>query len=246
MIKLVLFILLGAIVNAGVAWGSALWVDGMAPELFPHQQRGLTNEDHPRWRVLLTPGMSSTVVQSGATRNPYPRGPLPADATTEEIDAWLRGEAVRVPNDLVSVPDWSRASTPPTQSEYESPGVWEDARGWPMRSLVWHWVRRFSDGTDRRRWAIDLGGTQGPIGLPRALPLRPIPIGFFVDSLLYATCVWLMLSVPFDVRRMIRCKRGRCMKCGYDLSHAVHDVCPECGVSLSMPPALPGEQTGNR
>ena len=27
----------------------------------------------------------------------------------------------------------------------------------------------------------------------------------------------------------IRRKRGHCIKCGYDLNHAPHKGCPECG-----------------
>ena len=228
--KLVVFLLLGACINIAIAWGSALWVDGMALETLAEGIEGVTAADHPRWHVSIASSGTSTLVQAGATRKlPGPPTTLRADATKEEIDAWISGVALPVIHEVVPVPYWSRTSTPPIESEYETGGVWEDALGWPMRSMVWHLVRRMPDAPDRHLWAIDLGGMQGPVGLPRALPWRPIPIGFVVNSLLYAACLWLMISVPFDVRRMIRRKRGRCLKCGYDLRHAEHDVCPECG-----------------
>ncbi len=203
---------------------------------------GVTATDHPRWHVSVASSGTATLTQTGASRKPPgPPRNLRANATKEEIDAFASGVALPVKHEVVPVPYWSRTSTPPTESEYEAPGVMEDARGWPMRSMVWHLVRRKADAPERHLWSLDLGGMQGPVGLPRALPLRPIPIGFVVNSLLYATCLWLMISVPFDVRRMIRCKRGRCTKCGYDLSGTDHEACPECGVSLPKPPALPGQ-----
>ena len=231
--KLVVFLFLGAGMNVAGAWSSALWVDGMALETLAQDTKGVTAVDHPRWHVSVASSGTSTLVQTGASRKPPgPPRNLRADATKEEIDAFASGVALPVKHEVVPVPYWSRTSTPPIESDYEAPGVKEDARGWPMRSLVWHWVRRMPDAPDHHRWAFDLDGAQGSIGLPRALPLRPIPIGFVVNSLLYATCVWLMVSVPFDARRMSRRKRGRCIKCGYDLSHAEHEACPECGVEL--------------
>ena len=234
LIKLAVFLLLGAIVNVAVAWGSALWVDGMALETMARGLEGVTAVDHPRWHVSVASSGTSTLVQTGASRKPPgPRTPLPGNATKEEIEAWISGVALPVKHEVVSVPYWSRTSTPPIESDDEAPGVWEDARGWPMRSLVWHLVRQTPDALEAHLWAFDLGGTQGPVGLPRALPLRPILIGFVVNSLLYATCLWLMISVPLDVRHMIRRKRGRCIKCGYDLRGASGggcEGCPECGV----------------
>ncbi len=245
--KLAIFLLLGAIINVAVAWSSSLWVDGMALETLARARRGATAAHHPRWHVSGASSGTSTLVQAGASRKPPgPPRNLRASATKEEIDAFASGVALPVKREVVPVPYWSRTSTPPIENDYEAPGVWEDARGWPMRSMVWHLVRRRPDVPDRHLWTIDLGGMQGPIGLPRALPLRPIPIGFVFNSLLYASCLWLMISVPFDVRRMIRRKRGRCTRCGYDLSHADHGACPECGISLSKPPDLTGERNGNR
>ena len=221
-IKLVVFLLLGAVTTVGVAWSSALWVDSMAT---PRHERGITAPDHPRWRVFRTTSRSATHIQSYATRRPYPRGQLPADATPEEVDTWLQGEAVRVPSDLVTAPYWSRTSDPPVETDYQAGGLWEEARGWPMRSLMWVWPRKESDTLIR---ALNLGDVQGPVGIPRALPLQPIWPGFAINTLTYAAVLWLPFA-PFTIRRVIRRRRGRCIKCGYDLRHAEHQACPECG-----------------
>ena len=235
--KLVAYLLLGAIINVAVAWGSALWVDGMALETLARDVKGVTAVDHPRWHVSVASSGTSTLVQTGASRKPPgPPTTLRANATKEEIDAFASGVALPVKHEVVPVPCWSRTSTPPIESEYEAPGVIEDARGWPMRSMVWYLVRRKGDAPERHLWSFDLGGMQGPIGLPRALPLRPIPVGFVVNSLLYATCLWLMMTTPVHLRRFIRLKRGHCSICGYDLrgsSGGGGEVCPECGGSES-------------
>ncbi|MCH8152927.1 MAG: hypothetical protein IH830_11215 [Planctomycetes bacterium] len=61
------------------------------------------------------------------------------------------------------------------------------------------------------------------------LPLRPIWPGFAINTLFYAAILWPLISGPFALRHHIRRKRGLCVSCGYDLRHANHDVCPECG-----------------
>ncbi len=65
----------------------------------------------------------------------------------------------------------------------------------------------------------------------RALPLRPIWPGFAVNTAFYAALLWLLIPGPFALRRFLRLKRGQCFACGYDLGHAEHAACPECGAS---------------
>ena len=69
----------------------------------------------------------------------------------------------------------------------------------------------------------------------RALPLRPIWPGFAINTIFYATILWLLIPGPFVLRRYIRRKRGLCVACGYDLRHAEHDACPECGAAIPSP-----------
>ena len=68
-------------------------------------------------------------------------------------------------------------------------------------------------------------------GWPRALPLRPVWPGFAINTLFYAAILWLIIPGPFVLRRLIRRRRGLCPACGYDLRHAEHEACPECGVT---------------
>ena len=66
---------------------------------------------------------------------------------------------------------------------------------------------------------------------PRILPLRPIWSGFAIDTAFYAAILWLVIPGPFALRRHFRRQRGLCVPCGYDLRHAEHAVCPECGAA---------------
>ena len=79
------------------------------------------------------------------------------------------------------------------------------------------------------RWAIRL-----PFGY-FSVPYRPIMAAFFLNTLFYATILWLVIPGPFALRKLIRRKRGLCVACGYDLRHAEHAACPECAGFLPQP-----------
>ena len=73
-------------------------------------------------------------------------------------------------------------------------------------------------------------------------PLRPILPGFLINMLFWAIILWLLIPGPFVLRRLIRRKRGRCPKCGYDLRGAIPGAgggCPECGWNRPPDPRTP-------
>ncbi len=86
-----------------------------------------------------------------------------------------------------------------------------------------------SPGTRVNRGGIDLPQNLRDFGPGPVLPYRLIPIGFAVDTALFGATWILLLPVPGLVRRGMRHRRGLCLDCGYDLQHAGHDRCPECG-----------------
>ncbi len=59
--------------------------------------------------------------------------------------------------------------------------------------------------------------------------MRIVWFGFVVNTLFYAAIMWLLILGAFALRRVSRRKRGLCVACGYDLRHADHEACPECG-----------------
>ena len=107
--------------------------------------------------------------------------------------------------------------------------LWEDAAGWPMRCLVSLHQEVVAQNTGTS-WGLRFGTSRGFLGLPRALPLRPIAVGFTINTLLFAAILWLLIPGPFVLRRFIRRRRGRCPACGYPRGDS--SICSECGKPL--------------
>ena len=63
-----------------------------------------------------------------------------------------------------------------------------------------------------------------------AIPTRPIWPGLIANTIFYAVILWLLICGPFSLRRLIRMKRGQCLKCGYLIGEAA--LCSECGEAL--------------
>ncbi len=62
------------------------------------------------------------------------------------------------------------------------------------------------------------------------IPFRPLWPGFAVNTLFYATALWLLIPGPFVLRRFLRLRRGLCPKCAYPMGESA--VCSECGGAL--------------
>ncbi len=122
-------------------------------------------------------------------------------------------------------PAWSRLRQLPIYEKTDPVGLQGDrAFGLPVLSVRY--------GLDvRRALGTSLVLSREVTGcLPyRDLAVTPIWPGFAMNTVFYALILWLPFA-PFTARRVIRRKHGHCIKCGYDLSHAEHEVCPECGV----------------
>ena len=110
--------------------------------------------------------------------------------------------------------------------------------GWPMRSVsAWMAGQRFSKLAPTAHSAIDrtnLSVDQSP----RWLPLMPLVPGFVVNTGFYSALFWLLIPGPFALRRFIRLRRGRCIHCGYDLRGTPAGPpegtkCPECGATTA-------------
>lgn len=117
--------------------------------------------------------------------------------------------------------------------------------GFPMRSLVQMGAISL-EGPDLMQvaWQYSLDGgaltvinagaplwknDPNPYGTDRyeRLPIRPLPLGFAVNTLFYASLLAAPVLVFAALKRRRRAKRGLCIGCGYDLTGV--DACPECG-----------------
>lgn len=113
--------------------------------------------------------------------------------------------------------------------------AWFEDFGFPFRALRCeiHWETQQSNiVTYRAEDGIVL--PDFPNGEARALPLMPIPLGFLLDAVVYAVASRGMVELARRSRRWLRARRGRCSRCGYDLSGLPPDrACPECGRPIS-------------
>ncbi len=206
--KLVAFLVLGAIMNVAVAWGCAIFSIPFVPD----ENRGGFNPD------------SSRIVYEHRSF-----GSARFWDVRVGIDSVISVEGTP-PVDIL--PNWAKDDDlrPFTLHLYEG-------RGWPKLAL-WcvHERPEVANLPFNSRGALDAGLPDAPsrgwMSAPRALPLRPIWPGFAVNTVFYATILWLLTLGPFTARRFIRNKRGLCIKCGYDLRGAEHEVCPECGMEV--------------
>ena len=226
LLKLVVFLLLGAIVNVAVAWGSLYW-----PYLYhtaPNQQIGHT---------LNGPGFSDWYVYTSSS-----------SGFGKATSRWLngiftfKGVSDRDPAESV-LPDWAGFAYP--NGTYP-PNIYVirivDARGWPFLAF---WSGREVDGSSPAGATVgnSISITNGYLlpgerNMPyshysdaRILPFAPIWTGVAINTISYAVLLWMLWLSPSVVRHHIRRTRGLCVKCGYDLrgTSGGGGGCPECG-----------------
>lgn len=222
--KLALFLLLGAIVNVAVAWGCAKWI--MLDPLEDTHSFGIDFRDGNDWRLSTTRSNGALLISSiwgdADFLKDSPR--LNIKSATSQIN--MHFKFIHTPDDK--------------QIELTPPIRILTAYGWPKLAL-WSAYEFQGDAVfpflSPQSWTIKSGfrisGEQlkrNNIGMiPRTLPYRPIWLGFAFNTAFYAAILWLLILGPFTTRRMIRSKRGRCIKCGYDLRGNFDSGCSECG-----------------
>ena len=246
--KLVVFLFLGMISTIAVSWSLAYWIDveGWAwernpgpPDIFlPFNDDWKSSDDYRHlWLSLEAQGISHTgmvelkeyrlpgvhliILHAGDFRTTPELQPTP-ESLPLPLPIWCNDYLV---SKLPSVVDKGYLSNITAQ------GV-----GWPLLALWCAPARADPLGSDEI-YKSAVGGivleTRPPTYWKslrvRTMPLMPIWGGLVLNTGFYATILWLLWSCPFAVRRFIRSKRGRCIKCGYDLRGTEHNVCPECG-----------------
>ncbi len=213
LVTLAIFLLLGAVLNVAVAWGCATW---SALKLVSRSWVGQPTEVDQRWWQQVVPAGAAPRASAVWRSRSFGGDSL-------KILGVRSGEAGKV--DLATL---VRYGWPWRSGAGER---WDLGTSWiappPMLGdKVTTWrdadLQTSAVSFDRPTW---LGGSSF-----RLLPLRPIWPGFAVNTIFYAAILWPLICGPFVLRRHLRRKRGLCVACGYDLRHAEHEVCPECGV----------------
>lgn len=205
-IKLVVFLLLGAVANVGVAWGCAVW----------------SAADH--WRGSLDRTRSDALWKKAQALR------ISQDLWTPQTgDASSRWTGPGITETWIGSDHLVRSEDPPGLRIYFGDSVFRRVvrldYGWPARCL------HRTDTLEQGMQQVDsvASGEFVLFDYWVVLPTRPIWLGFIINTLFYCMVLWLLWSAPFVTRRLIRRRRGRCVQCGYDLRGAEPDVCPECG-----------------
>ncbi len=230
----VICMLSGMTATIAVAWGCAAWFDPISrsgASIRGYSHHPPEYENWKTWKFERTAALR--MVSSWLYDDP---------------EVWNIKRCYFEPSDPPSeplVPDWAEFLHPlygdPSRGRFKCVA---DARGWPLLSM---W-----GGCKSRSPLVFLNGVQQPREIEahsirairfsweddptqwndfdsRLLPLAPIWPGFAVNTLFYAAIVWLLALAPVTARRIVRRKRGRCIKCGYDLRSDFSRGCPECG-----------------
>src|SRR4029453_10773219 len=170
------FLLLGAIINIAVAWASAMWVDGW-PIAMPGST-AVTSSTGNAWSFTMTRRAMSTFI-SAVPIDQIPPVPPPDSASQAEVSnyiaqvRWWETWKDAQSKATVGVPPyWSCARRPVPSDAWPKIDHFEDARGWPLRSLMATATSVIDPKVrlgepSKLKWALRVNGAQGPRGFPR-------------------------------------------------------------------------------
>jgi hypothetical protein len=228
---LALFLLLGATLNVVTAWGCALWMP-----LDRHSRTYYWSDDFPRESLPI----SSLVPRSWPSTRCAPYNH--AEGWCSSIDGV--GVAVYTAEMYTDRPDFSgvddvrgmtilKAGWPlPSMECHEADLLGVSATPLaPLREVRWHGGVRLPKWLfGLRREIPDYGYRTVPTDVLQIIPLRPMPLGFVVNSILFAIVANWFIRALVDLRAGFRRSRGRCRWCAYDVRGLPARSCPECGL----------------
>jgi hypothetical protein len=218
LLKLGVFLLLGAIVNVAVAWGCA-W----------H-----ANNDDTRPRKSIDHAPVEQADWDWWTLR-APSGMVKPFEVNEWFNVGFRERRVCGDGPIIS-------TSPPTTLLEQSVRL---RAGWPMLSLYGEWfsvpmpaaVRGYGTITSG---CIDLHKHNlARIVSTPLVPFVPIWPGFAINTIFYAAMLWLLWIATGKIRRFIivrgRVRQGRCPACGFIIAPgtaaASGGPCSECGAA---------------
>jgi hypothetical protein len=208
-IKLLLFLLAGAIINVAVAWGCAARGRGPLDENFPRVTTAdLQMLSDLGWTEIYEPDQTFKCIRKWD------------GWTWQMIMVSFRGDAVPPMIDVRA--GWPCLALcggmrlPKTVAESVAPGRRN------RKDFVHH-------ATVRIEQRFNYSGRM--FTEPRWLPYFPLWRGFAINTIFYAGVLWVLFAAPLAIRKRVRRKRGQCAACGYSLRGGAGDKCPECGAT---------------
>ncbi len=227
-ITIMAFLLLGVIVNIAVAWWCATSsLSRSARSLHIREYRYDTDRSHTKvWKC--TGYLKVTEDRPGSSRRLLASDPNYLNQ--EALHSLLpRHSAFR---------DGSPIDRSPEATAYATHSFSEVSAGWPCYALRETIHRAGRVTPDFELFEGSAGVLTIPDGLLPAdwsheLPTSIVWLGFFANTVFYATGLWLLARIPRLLRHWLRRRRGHCTACNYDLRANTAGVCPECGTEAN-------------
>jgi hypothetical protein len=233
---LIVFLLLGAIVNVAVAWGLAVRRAFVTIERFEQGHAVIWNQPMQFVQERRF-GMIDVWWYDLYDENPRSTTPEQLVAAGEQrlVERLAAGQTMpsgRSAEGLTRIPQWGSLKESRTQPTQALGG--DIAFGWPMVCL---WMTTTGDviaNTTANEhlhgaWLLH-GGIETRANNFIALPYRPLWMNLVMNTVFYAFMLWAIFAFPVTFRRRRRIARRLCPACAYPVG--VSPVCTECGVLL--------------
>jgi hypothetical protein len=212
--RVLVLLVIGAIINVAVAWGCAACLN---PTNWPQGPFGITaaRSDNDRWDCCFN-------------RMPGAEARMYCASVGLDVQSLSNG---KTDPPLASL----RAPWEAREKLDDSTDSIFDARGLPLLCM-WSRLDRNSRGdtwTNGIQTGLSKSMIQNGGSFSVCLPLHPIWAGFAINTIFYASMLWLLFAYSCSLRRSNRVRRGQCPACAYPINHGTTNVCSECGAAFT-------------
>jgi hypothetical protein len=226
LLRLGLFLTLGAIINVAVAWGLAVRPYPGPGRVWQYEcgiidVHNAAGELHVGQRNQNRSFVNGSLIEPAAFKALLPK----SSHYQRHVAAYAQPSNIHIGESLSEhMFGWPSFSLCCERHYAHAPIHIDPAATMPLNASL--------------KCAISLPIQSTTSNLRTHLPLSPLWPGFAINTLFYAVVVWLIFAAPFKFRRWRRVRRGLCVKCAYDLRGIDSDKCPECGWPRGRQPVV--------